>query len=153
MSNQRTHLNYLAQCLDLAKAAVESGNHPFGALLVKDDRVVATSKNEVVVLHDVTAHAELRLIQKAQVELTAEELKDCTLYTSTEPCAMCSGAIYWAGISKVVYGCSTSQLFNIVKSGLFIKAEEVFFKGTRKIEVLDYSHEKKFIKIHENFWR
>jgi len=66
---------------------------------------------------------------------------------------MCSGAIYWAGITKVIYGCSTKQLFEIVKSGLYIQAKEIYSKATTDVEVLDYSHEEKFINLHESFWR
>lgn len=153
MSHQNKHLEFLNQTLALATTAVKRGNHPFGALLVKNGKVVATSENEVVSISDITAHAELRLIQKAQKKLTMDELAECVLYSSTEPCAMCSGAIYWAGITKVVYGCSTKQLFEIVKSGLYIQAKEIYSKATTDVEVLDYSHEEKFIKPHESFWR
>ena len=76
-----------------------NGDHPFGALLVKDGEVVLTAVNTVNTDHDNTRHAELNLVSQAMRQFDADFLADCVLYTSTEPCAMCAGAIYWAGIT------------------------------------------------------
>lgn len=152
MSIKENHQFYLNQCLELAYSSVEKGNHPFGALLVLDNVVVVTSENEVETLKDVTAHAELRLVQKAQSILRSEEIKECTLYTSTEPCAMCAGAIYWVGIKNIVYGCSTNELFNIVKDGLYIHAQDIFQNSTSEINLIESISNSKFIKIHRDFW-
>lgn len=151
MLKKENHLFYLEKCLAIAESAVASGNHPFGALIVYEDKVVTSSENQVVTLNDVTAHAELLLVQKAQKILSSLQLRNSTLYTSTEPCAMCSGAIYWSGIRKVVFGCSTKKLFNCVKHGLYISSSEIFQKSTDDIEVISFSKYSKFLKVHQDF--
>ena len=138
------HKQYLDQCLELANEAVKNGDHPFGSLIVLDGKVVATSVNEVKTLGDVTAHDEVRVLQKAQKNLTLEELSRSTLYTSTEPCPMCAGAIFWAEISHVVYGCSQEQLYSIVKGGLELKAQKVFNSGAREVKVENFSSDLRF---------
>jgi tRNA(Arg) A34 adenosine deaminase TadA len=153
MSIEEIHLNYLRKCLSIAENSVTNGNHPFGALIVLDDKIVVSSGNQVVSLDDVTSHAELLLVQRAQAILDSEELTRSTLYTSTEPCPMCSGAIYWSGIKKVVFGCSTDELFKIVQSGLNVSSEYIFKKGTREIELTGYPEEEMFKEVHRQFWK
>ena len=87
-----------------AEQAVEHGNHPFGALLVKAGEVILTAENAVNTENDVTRHAELVLVSRASKAFTPEVLAQCTLYTSTEPCAMCLGAIPWSGVRSVICG-------------------------------------------------
>jgi guanine deaminase len=77
---------------------------PFGAVIVKDNRIVAEAVNQVTLTKDPTAHAEVLAIRQACQKLGVFELKDCELYTSCEPCPMCLGAIYWARLSRVYYG-------------------------------------------------
>src|SRR4051812_7604545 len=101
------HIPYIRQCQSLATDAVANGNHPFGALLIVDGVVVGTARNEAVTSGDPTRHAELNLLATAMASLTAEQRARAVLYTSTEPCIMCAGAIYWCGIGSVVYGCSS----------------------------------------------
>lgn len=146
------HQDYLDQCIELAQSAVRAGNHPFGALLVKDGEIIATSENSVKSDNDVTAHAELALVRKAQKLIGKEELAKCVLYTSTEPCAMCAGSIYWAGIREVHFGCSCEQLFDVVKDGLPINSRTVLASAIDKVKVFDYSDDLKFKKVHQDFW-
>ncbi len=82
--------------------ARESGNHPFGAVLVLDGKIVLRAKNTVNTDRDPTAHAETNLMTKAIRNLSPEEIRRSTLYTSCEPCDMCTGKIYWAGIRSVI---------------------------------------------------
>ncbi len=77
---------------------------PFGAVIVKDDKVIATANNTVLLSHDPTAHAEINVIRKATSILHTHDLSGCVLYTSCYPCPMCMGAIIWANIEKVYYG-------------------------------------------------
>jgi tRNA(Arg) A34 adenosine deaminase TadA len=102
--------NYLRRTLILAKDSVSKGNHPFGALIVIDDKIVMEAENTVNAEKDVTKHAELNLVSKAVRTLSLEELSRATLYCSTEPCLMCAGAIYWSGIKEVVYASSKEAL-------------------------------------------
>jgi len=98
-----SHEYFIRESINLSRLAVKHGNHPFGALLVKDGEILLTAENSVESDHDCTCHAELNLISQATRQYSAESLAGCALYTSTEPCAMCAGAIFWAGIPLVVY--------------------------------------------------
>jgi guanine deaminase len=93
----------LQRTIDLASEGIMKGNGPFGAVIVQDGKIIAEASNSVVLLHDPTAHAEVLAIRKAAEILTSHDLSGCTLFSSCEPCPMCLGAIYWAGIKKVIY--------------------------------------------------
>lgn len=86
---------------------------PFGAVIVKNDEVIAIAHNEVLKTNDPTAHAEVTAIRRASAVLQNFDLSGCELYTSCEPCPMCLAAIYWARISKVYYGCNRHDVANI----------------------------------------
>lgn len=94
---------YLQRAVDLAVEGVSKGGGPFGAVIVKDGKLVAEAFNEVVYTGDPTAHAEVLAIRKACEILGSHELGGCVLYTSCEPCPMCLGAVYWSGIDAVYY--------------------------------------------------
>lgn len=94
---------FLRRAIELARAAAEHGNEPFGSILVHDGRVIAESENTIVTDDDITAHPELKLARWAASDLDAETLAETTMYTSTQPCAMCQGAIHIAGLDRVVY--------------------------------------------------
>lgn len=95
----------MARAIQLSIENVQSGHGgPSGALIVKDNRIVAEGVNQVTLKNDPTAHAEMVAIRQACEKLGVFELKDCELYTSCEPCPMCLGAIYWARLSRVYYG-------------------------------------------------
>jgi tRNA(Arg) A34 adenosine deaminase TadA len=98
-------LNFLRKAIDLARQARQDGRHPFGALIVNErgETVVAARNNAVRPAGDPTQHAEMVACAEAARLLGEAELARCTLYTSTEPCAMCAGAIYWTGVGRVVF--------------------------------------------------
>lgn len=95
---------FMGQVLELARLAVKHGNHPFGAVLVKDGKVMARSENTVITDRARSHHAEINVIDKAFRELNVKSLEGYTLYTSTEPCIACCGAIFLTKVSTVVYG-------------------------------------------------
>jgi guanine deaminase len=96
---------FMARAIQLSIENVGSGHGgPFGAVIVKDNRIIAEGVNQVTLTNDPTAHAEMVAIRRACEKLGAFELKECELYTSCEPCPMCLGAIYWARLSRVYYG-------------------------------------------------
>lgn len=86
---------------------------PFGAVIVKDGKVIAKGHNMVLKTNDPTAHAEIVAIRKASKKLKRFDLSDCEIYTSCEPCPMCLSAIYWAKIRKVYYGCTKEDAAGI----------------------------------------
>lgn len=102
---------FMREAIQLAASARAHGNHPFGAVLVVDEKVVIRAENTVITKKNFTHHAEMNLMQLvAASDLTNEEKARAIVYTSTEPCAMCSGAIVWSGIRHVVYGCPCEEL-------------------------------------------
>jgi tRNA(adenine34) deaminase len=94
----------------LAIAEAAKGDFPFGAVIVRDGKVVATGRNRGVADNDPTAHGEMVAIRRFVADHPAKELKGATLYTSGEPCPMCMSAIVWCGIGRVVYAASIEQL-------------------------------------------
>ncbi len=107
-------IKFMKLALKCASAAVSHGNEPFGAVLVKDGKVVASSENRIYSANDFTRHAEIELIRE-YCKVTGDPiLKDCTLYTSCEPCYMCSGAMIWAKLGRLVYGASDTDLGEIL---------------------------------------
>ena len=146
------HEPFIRECFALARKAMQNGNHPFGALLMKDGEILVSAQNTVHSESDHTRHAELNLVSRASRELDSAILSQSVLYTSTEPCAMCSGAIYWAGISKVVYGCSAEALGKIAGHDFLIPCRAIFAKGEREIEVIGPVLEEEGAQIHEGSW-
>lgn len=98
-----TDKRFIHMACKLASDSIDKGDGPFGAVIVKDDEVVATGCNLVTVINDPTAHAEINAIREACRKRESFKLDDCVIYSSCEPCPMCMSAIYWAGISKVYY--------------------------------------------------
>ena len=96
--------DFMREAIKLANESVRRGGGPFGAVVVKDGKVIAGSSNRVTLELDPTAHAEVNAIREACRRLGTFDLKGCTIYTSCEPCPMCLGAIYWAHIDRIYYG-------------------------------------------------
>jgi len=94
----------MREAIRLATDSVRNGGGPFGAVIVKDNHIVAGSSNSVTIDNDPTAHAEVNTIRQACRKLGTFDLSGCTIYTSCEPCPMCLGAIYWAHIDRIYYG-------------------------------------------------
>ncbi len=92
--------------LDLAREAAKNGEVPVGAIIVKNGVVIGRGSNAPIALHDPTAHAEIIAMRQAAAVLGNYRLVDCTLYVTLEPCAMCSGAIQHARITKLAFGAS-----------------------------------------------
>ena len=95
----------MQRALAEAEAAYKEGEIPVGAVVVCRDRIIARAHNLTETLNDVTAHAEMQAITMAANELGGKYLQDCTLYVTVEPCIMCAGAIGWAQLRRIVYGC------------------------------------------------
>ena len=138
--------------------ARNKGNHPFGAVLVDDKgRIILEGENTVVTGKDCTGHAETNLVRKACTLYDRDFLARCTLYASTEPCPMCSGAIFWANIRRVVYGLSEEGLYALVGSQsqevLALGCREILARGKKPIEVIGPLLEQEAREVHLGFWR
>jgi tRNA(Arg) A34 adenosine deaminase TadA len=151
-------LDYLRIAIEVAAKARAHGNHPFGAVLVDGNgQVILEAENTVLTGHDCTGHAETNLVRQACAAYPAETLRQCTLYTSTEPCAMCSGAIFWSGIPRVIFGLSERGLNELVEglpgSEYFrLPCREVFARGNRVVEVTGPLIEEEARRVHLGFW-
>jgi tRNA(Arg) A34 adenosine deaminase TadA len=152
-------LVFLRQAIELARKAREDGRHPFGALIVNEhgETVVAALNNAVRPKGDPTQHAETIACGQAARLLSETDLARCTLYTSTEPCAMCAGAIYWTGLGRVVFGLAESGLFRYTGSHaenptLDLPCREVFARGQKRIAVSGPLLEEEAGQVHEGFW-
>jgi tRNA(adenine34) deaminase len=102
--NRTVHDIFMHQALKLAETAYRNNEVPVGAVVVKDERVIGKGYNQVELLNDPTAHAEMLAISAACATIQEKYLNDCTLYVTLEPCAMCAGALVWSKISRVVFG-------------------------------------------------
>ena len=101
---------FMRQAIELAALAARRGNEPFGAVLVRDGRVVFTNENQIYTKTDPTFHAEAGLLRRFCEETHITDLRDCTLYSSCEPCFMCSGALVWVKLGRLVYAASDRDL-------------------------------------------
>ena len=115
------------------------------------------AENSVVTGRDITGHAELNLVRAAGARFDVVTLEAATLYTSTEPCAMCSGAIFWSGIARVVYALGNDELIAMVKgvpgvSSLALSCREVFARGGRDIDVGGPHLADEAAAVHQGFW-
>jgi len=148
----------LQQAIAIARRAREHGNHPFGALLAgPDGTVLLEAENTVNTDRDCTGHAETNLMRLASQKYDAEFLAQCSLYTSTEPCAMCSGAIYWGGVGRVVYALAEVDLYKITGRNpknptLALPSREVFSHGQRVIQVEGPFELPEAMEVHQGFW-
>jgi tRNA(Arg) A34 adenosine deaminase TadA len=143
---------FIRECYALARSAMRKGNHPFGALLMHNGVSLLRAENTVHTERDVTRHAELNLVSQAARLLSAEVLQAGTLYTSTEPCAMCCGAIYWAGIGEVVFGCSAEALGRVAGDDFLIPSRELLARGQRPVRVVGPVLEEEGLAIHAAYW-
>lgn len=149
---------HLQTAIRVAENARAHGNHPFGAILVdENNQVILQAENTVITDSDCTGHAETNLMRLATKHFSLEQLAKCTLYTSTEPCAMCAGAIYWGNVGRVVYALSEVDLYEIVGPSpdqLVLPCREVFAHSQRKVEVegsvLEVDEEAR--AVHAGFW-
>lgn len=144
--------------IEIARKAREHGNHPFGALLADEHgAILLEAENTVETENDCTGHAETNLIRKASKKYDQAFLARCSLYTSTEPCAMCAGAIFWGSVSRVVFGLSEKRLYEVAgdknEGVLMLPCREIFERGKRPIEVIGPMLEEEAVKVHEGFWR
>jgi tRNA(Arg) A34 adenosine deaminase TadA len=150
---------FLRRSFDVARSAVANGNHPFGAVLVSGlGQVLLEIENGFMPDRDMTGHAERLLATQASTKFAANVLANCTIYSSAEPCAMCAGAIYWAGIGRVVYGLSEHRLKAITGTHeenptLDLPCRTVFAAGQRQVEVIGPLLEDEAAALHADFWQ
>lgn len=152
------HEHFLRLSFTVARRSLTHGNHPFGCIVVDaGGTVLIETENGYLPDHDATAHAERLAATQACRTLNHEVLARSTLYSSAEPCAMCAGAIYWAGIGRAVYGLSEHRLRGITGNHpenptLNLPCREVFASGQRPTEVIGPLLEDEAAALHDGVW-
>ncbi len=131
---------YMDRALKLAYHAKENGDNPFGSILVDGDgNILMEDENTQITENDITGHPELKIARRAAAKYDKEFLKTCTMYNSAEPCTMCTGAIYWSGIGKIVYGISKKRLNELKNDGvgnINYSIHELLSHSGKKFEVV-----------------
>ncbi|CAF0962910.1 unnamed protein product [Rotaria sordida] len=150
--DENIHAPFIRQAIKLSLSAVEHGNHPFGACLVsKDGQVLLTAENTIhIPNNDVTRHAELNLISMASQKFSRNILEQCTLYTSCEPCLMCTGALFWSGIRNLVYALSSETLGKYAGHDGLLSCRQLL--PAAKFTVIGPILEDEAVKIHQTYW-
>lgn len=155
----KSDVEYLRLTIALAAESRATGNHPFGALLVGPEGDVLLSSGNTYARDRGVGHAESNVARAAALRYEPEFLERCTLFTSVEPCCMCSGATYWAGIGAVVYGLSEKRLGELTGDNpenltIDLSCHQVFAAGRRDIAVRGPfpELEQDIVKDHRDFW-
>lgn len=155
-----THEHDLAcmrRAIEVARQAVANGNHPFGAVLADaDGTIVLEGENTVPATGDCTGHAETNLLREASQRFSCEQLAGCTMYASTEPCAMCAAALHWSGVRRLVYGCSAERMARESGSSpedtLAMPCRTLLARSGRSIAVVGPLIEDEAAQVHSNGW-
>jgi tRNA(Arg) A34 adenosine deaminase TadA len=150
-------LRLMRATIEVSRRAKENGNHPFGAVLADDQgNILLEAENTVVTDNDCTAHAETNLIRQAWPKYGRDFLAKCTVYATTEPCAMCAAAIFWSNIRRVVFGLS-KPAFNAMAAEdeedvLAMRVRDLFATGRKPIEVVGPVLEEEAREVVEGHW-
>ena len=158
-SRQEDDLKYLRETIQIAKESRNGGNHPFGAILVGPDDEILLQSGNTFKKDKGVGHAEANVARAASRLFEAEFLASCTLYSSVEPCCMCAGTCYWAGIGTVVYGMTEKSLAALTGDNpenltLDLSCEQVFAAGKATVNTRGpYSElEEEVAEGHRDFW-
>jgi len=149
----------LRRAIALADTAVAQGRRPFGALVARRDGSIVAEAGAVAPteVRDWTAHSEMLALRAASAALTWDELAECTLYASGEPCPMCASALYWCNLSRLVFALSEPVMRGLREkhvraAGIEMGAREILGRAPRPIEVIGPKLEELARAAHEKFW-
>lgn len=156
----KKHEYYLRRCIEISQNARNNGNTPFGAILVDEyGKILLEQENIEITGKICTGHAETTLAERASHLYSKEFLWRCTLYTTAEPCAMCTGAIYWANIGRVVFAMTERRLLELTGNNeqnitFDLPCRKIFAAGQKKIEVIGPVNvlEEEAAAIHKGYW-
>jgi len=151
---------FLRRAIEVSRESREHGNTPFGAILVDENKnIVLEQENREISEHICTGHAETSLMEEASRRFDHDYLWQCTIYTTGEPCAMCSGAIYWANVGRVVYAMTERDI--LAQTGdseqnptLDTPCRQIFASSQKNIEVVGPFPElvAEACAVHEGYW-
>lgn len=148
---------YLRRAIAVARQARERGNRPFGALLVDNENgnILLEGENTQFTSADFTGHAETNLLREASQAFPPEVLSHCTIYASAEPCAMCAGAIFWSGVSRVVFALGSPRLYALEGNApdqLLARCEDILRSGRRQVDVTGPMMEDEAAQVFNGFF-
>ncbi|MCD4823571.1 MAG: nucleoside deaminase [Phycisphaerae bacterium] len=126
----------MLRAIEVTRTGIADGQTPFGAVIVKNERIIAEAHNNVWNQTDPTAHAEVCAIRQACRKLDTIDLGDCVIYSTTEPCPMCFAAIHWAKISRIVFGATIVDAHAAGFNELHISNEQMKSIGRSKVDVV-----------------
>lgn len=141
--------NFMDIAVQKSIESVKNGGGPFGAVIVKDNQIIAAVSNSVVPSKDPTAHAEVNAIRKACQELGTHDLKGCVIYSSCEPCLMCLGAIYWARLDHLYFSNTINDAKNAGFDDELIYIEITKQINERAIKTERLPHEKAIVALND----
>jgi tRNA(Arg) A34 adenosine deaminase TadA len=147
--------HFLRRAMDIAELSVSHLNQPFGAIIVDCDGNVLITAENTELTEDLTCHAEMNAVRTAvKKKISPEVLSKATLYTSTEPCVMCTATIIRSKIGRIVYACPALLMSAIIGKGgsLPIQCKDICSKCTRPIEVVGPMIQEEAAKVHWNYW-
>jgi len=154
-----TDLELLRESIRVGIAAREAGNHPFGAVLADADGNILMTMGNAWLVDRGPGHAETNLVREAARRYDTDFLASCTLYSAFEPCSMCSGSIYWAGVGRVVFGVTEARLAELTGDNpenltMALSCRDVLNAGQRKILVEGPfpELEEEILSSHDGFW-
>ena len=146
------HERFARQAIELARQAREAGNHPFGALLVLDGNVVASAQKR-------SSRIEIRLRMPKRIwssrairEMSPEQIRRSVLYTSCEPCAMCVGKMYWAGIRSIAYALPAEELAKLAGGSFLVPCRELFARAAEPVTVIGPLLLNEARDVHLGYW-
>lgn len=160
-TDKERHLFYIRKCVEVSRRAREAGNTPFGCILVgPGGEVLMEQGNIEITAHLCTGHAETSLMARASHEYSKDFLWLCTLYSTAEPCAMCTGSIYWGHVGRIVYGISELRLAELTGDDeqnltLDLPCRDILARGRKPIEVIGPfpEIEGEVVAVHEGYWK
>lgn len=150
---EKLDAKFMKQALELAKNATKHGNEPFGALLVKDNKVILAGENQIHTESDPTYHAELGIIRDFCSSRKITDLSEYTLYTSCEPCCMCAGAMVWSNLGRMVFSLSHDELAEIAGFNIMIGSEEIFAKSPNRPEVVKGVLNEEAVPVYVDYFQ
>ena len=154
-------IELLRRTAEIAHKAMESGNHPFGALLADKDGNVLLEQGNEFQEGGSAYHAETLLLLKAARLYSPEKLKECTLYSNFEPCCMCTGALYWTNVGRLVFGATEKDLLkytgdNEENPTFSLSSREVVARGQKDIVIEGPAEDEELLALicrdHVDFW-
>ncbi len=142
---------FMKEAIKIAKKGIKKGQTPFGAVIVKNGKIIVRAHNTVAKDNDPTAHAEINAIRKAGKKLKTFNLKGCVIYSTCEPCPMCFSAIHWANIDKIIYGADIKDAKKAGFRELPISNEKMKKLGKSKVKIKKHVLKKECQKMMEEW--